>query len=73
MLDILKNPYSYIQSNLVGFCNVIEACRKIKVKNFIYASSSSVYGGNKNIPFSEEFQLDHPLNIYAASKSQMNY
>ena len=64
----IKNPYSYIQSNLIGFANVLEACRKVNVKNFIYASSSSVYGGNKNIPFSEESQLDHPLNIYAASK-----
>ncbi len=64
----LENPDSYISSNLVGFFNVIECCRNFKTNNFIYASSSSVYGGNSKIPFSETDNVDHPISIYAATK-----
>ena len=64
----LENPSSYIQSNLVGFANLLEQCRNYSVENFIYASSSSVYGGNENLPFSEEDSVDHPVSLYAASK-----
>ena len=64
----LKNPSSYINSNIVGFLNVLEACRKYKVKHLIYASSSSVYGMNKQIPFNESKPVDHPISLYAATK-----
>ena len=64
----LINPSSYVQSNLVGFCNILEFCRKKKIDNFIYASSSSVYGGNTNTPFTEKQVVDHPISLYAASK-----
>ena len=64
----LENPNSYIQSNLVGFQNIIDNCVRYKVENFIYASSSSVYGGNVNLPFKEEDAVDHPLSLYAATK-----
>ena len=64
----LENPESYIQSNIVGFLNIVENCRKFEVENFIYASSSSVYGGNKNLPFNEDQQVDHPISLYAATK-----
>ncbi len=64
----LTNPDSYIQSNLVGFLNVLECCRHNKVRHFVYASSSSVYGGNENMPFSELQSVDHPVSLYAASK-----
>ncbi len=64
----IENPYSYINSNLVGFGNILENCRKSKIKNLIYASSSSVYGGNKNIPFNEDQSVDHPVSLYAATK-----
>ena len=64
----LKNPSSYINSNIVGFLNVLEACRKYKVKHLIYASSSSVYGMNKQIPFNESNPVDHPISLYAATK-----
>lgn len=64
----LKNPHSYVNSNLVGFLNILEGCRHHKVNHLIYASSSSVYGGNKNIPFSESHRVDHPISLYAASK-----
>ena len=63
------NPKSYIDSNLIGFANILEGCREYSTKNLIYASSSSVYGGNSKIPFSEEDPVDHPLNLYAASKN----
>ena len=63
-----ENPDSYIQSNVVGFLNIIENCRRFEVENFIYASSSSVYGGNKKMPFSEDQQVDHPVSLYAATK-----
>ena len=64
----LKNPHEYISSNIVGFTNIVEACRETEVNGLIYASSSSVYGGNKEIPFSVLDRVDKPISIYAASK-----
>tara|TARA_A100001388_G_C28770894_1_gene503740 strand:- start:2 stop:1036 length:1035 start_codon:yes stop_codon:yes gene_type:complete len=64
----LENPKSYIQSNLVGFANILEACKKHKVENLIYASSSSVYGGNKQLPYKEVSSVNHPVSLYAATK-----
>jgi UDP-glucuronate 4-epimerase len=64
----IENPQSYIDSNLVGFANVLEGCRQSKVGHLIYASSSSVYGANKNFPFSESDRVDNPVSLYAATK-----
>ena len=64
----LENPNAYIQSNIVGFGNILEVSRKYKVENLIYASSSSVYGGNTKFPFNENDSVDHPVSLYAASK-----
>ena len=64
----LTNPEAYITSNIVGFSNLLEYCRKNNVQNLLYASSSSVYGGNTNIPFSENDNVDHPVSLYAATK-----
>jgi len=64
----LKNPHSYINSNIVGFTNVLECCRHNKVKHFVFASSSSIYGMNNKIPFSVSDNVDHPVSLYAASK-----
>ena len=64
----LINPHAYVQSNLVGFVNILEACRHHKVKHLTYASSSSVYGLNKTMPFSTKDTVDHPISLYAASK-----
>jgi len=64
----LKNPMAYVSSNLVGFASVLEACRHCRVPHLIYASSSSVYGDNVKVPFSEHDAADHPLSLYAASK-----
>lgn len=64
----LQNPQAYVQSNLVGFANVLEACRQHQVAHFVYASSSSVYGANTRMPFSVHDNVDHPLSLYAASK-----
>ena len=64
----ITNPSTYIQSNLVGFANVLEGCRQNKIPHLIYASSSSVYGGNKNLPFHEEQAVNHPVSLYAATK-----
>lgn len=64
----LENPYIYLESNLKGFLNVLEACRHNPVKHLIYASSSSVYGGNHKIPFSTTDNVDHPVSLYAATK-----
>ena len=64
----IENPESYTQSNLVGFMNVIENCRNFDIEHFIYASSSSVYGGNTNLPFKEDENVDHPVSLYAATK-----
>tara|TARA_B100000575_G_scaffold285397_1_gene280618 strand:- start:501 stop:1460 length:960 start_codon:yes stop_codon:yes gene_type:complete len=64
----LKNPYAYLDSNLSGFINIIEQCRQNKIKGLIYASSSSVYGGNKAIPFDENDRVDKPVSLYGATK-----
>lgn len=64
----IENPSAYIQSNIVGFANILEACRHSSVKHLIYASSSSVYGGNAQLPFSEAHSVDHPVSLYAATK-----
>ena len=64
----LENPAAYIQSNLVGFGHVLEGCRHHGVENLVYASSSSVYGGNRNLPFHEQQPVNHPVSLYAASK-----
>jgi UDP-glucuronate 4-epimerase len=64
----LINPASYIQSNIVGFANVLEACRHNKIEHLVYASSSSVYGLNSTLPFSTADNVDHPVSLYAASK-----
>ncbi len=64
----LENPSAYIQSNLVGFCNILEECRNNVVKHLVYASSSSVYGGNLNLPFREKQAVNHPVSLYAATK-----
>lgn len=64
----IENPYAYLESNLRGFLNVLEACRHFKTKHLIYASSSSVYGANKKMPFSVHNNVDHPLSLYAATK-----
>ena len=64
----LKNPHAYVDSNLVGFINILEGCRHGKVGHLIYASSSSVYGGNTKMPFSEHDSVDHPVSLYAATK-----
>ena len=64
----LTHPHAYAQSNLVGFVNVLEACRHHAIAHLVYASSSSVYGGNTRMPFSEEDAVDHPVSLYAATK-----
>jgi len=64
----LKNPDAYVDSNLVGFANVLEGCRHTRVGHLVYASSSSVYGLNAKMPFSEEDSVDHPVSLYAATK-----
>ncbi|MCE1184025.1 MAG: NAD-dependent epimerase [Rhodocyclales bacterium] len=64
----LQNPHAYIDSNLVGFTNILEGCRHSKVQHLVYASSSSVYGGNTKMPFSEHDSVDHPVSLYAATK-----
>ncbi|WP_374334890.1 NAD-dependent epimerase [Methyloversatilis sp.] len=64
----LKNPKAYIDANIVGFMNVLEGCRHAGVRHLVYASSSSVYGGNTKMPFSEADSVDHPVSLYAATK-----
>lgn len=64
----IENPRAYVDSNLVGFFNVLEACRRHPVKHLVYASSSSVYGGNEKVPFSEDDRVDSPVSLYAATK-----
>jgi len=64
----IENPYAYVDSNLIGFMNILEACRNYPVKHLLYASSSSVYGGNSIVPFSTNHQVDHPVSLYAATK-----
>ncbi len=64
----LENPLAYINSNILGFVNLLECCKNFPVENFLYASSSSVYGGNTKIPFEEINAVDHPVSLYAATK-----
>jgi UDP-glucuronate 4-epimerase len=64
----LENPHAYVDSNLVGFMNIIEGCRHQQTPHLVYASSSSVYGSNKKLPFSVEDSVDHPISLYAATK-----
>jgi UDP-glucuronate 4-epimerase len=64
----LQNPHAYVDSNVVGFVNILEGCRHSGVEHFVYASSSSIYGGNERMPFSEHDNVDHPVSLYAATK-----
>ena len=64
----IKNPISYVENNLIGFANILEACRHNKLDHLVYASSSSVYGGNEKFPFSEKDAVNHPVSFYAATK-----
>lgn len=64
----ITNPYAYLDSNLVGFMNVLECCRNSNIKHLVYASSSSVYGMNDKVPFSEDDRVDNPVSLYAATK-----
>ena len=64
----ITNPDAYIESNLIGFYNILECCRNYPVEHLVYASSSSVYGGNKKVPFSTEDKVDNPVSLYAATK-----
>lgn len=64
----IENPFAYVESNLVGFVNILECCRHYGVEHLVYASSSSVYGGNEKTPFSEEDRVDEPVSLYAATK-----
>lgn len=64
----IENPRAYIDSNIVGFFNILEACRRYPVRHLVYASSSSVYGGNAKVPFSEDDRVDSPVSLYAATK-----
>lgn len=64
----IDHPYEYLNSNITGFLNVLECCRHYPVKHLVYASSSSVYGGNKKVPFSEDDRVDNPVSLYAATK-----
>src|SRR5690606_21302331 len=64
----LENPHAYVDSNLVGFVNILECCRHHQVEHLVYASSSSVYGENGKVPFSEDDRVDYPVSLYAATK-----
>ena len=64
----ITNPDAYIKSNLIGFYNILEACRNNPVEHLVYASSSSVYGSNKKVPYSTEDKVDNPVSLYAATK-----
>ena len=64
----IENPDVYIESNIIGFYNILEACRHHPVEHLVYASSSSVYGGNKKVPFSTDDRVDNPVSLYAATK-----
>ena len=68
----LTNPEAYINSNIIGFFNILECCKINNVMSLLYASSSSVYGGNTKIPYSENDSVNHPVSLYAATKDQMN-
>ncbi|KAF0163083.1 MAG: UDP-glucuronate 4-epimerase [Rhodocyclaceae bacterium] len=64
----LQNPHAYVDSNVVGFVNILEGCRHNGIEHLVYASSSSIYGGNERMPFSEHDNVDHPVSLYAATK-----
>ena len=64
----ISNPISFLKTNIIGFGNILEVCRKNDVEHLIYASSSSVYGGNRNLPYEEDSSVDHPVSLYAATK-----
>jgi UDP-glucuronate 4-epimerase len=64
----IQDPHTYIENNITGFINIIDACRQNKIKHFVYASSSSVYGNREDVPFKETDNVDHPISLYAASK-----
>ena len=64
----IENPDVYIESNIIGFYNILEACRHHPVEHLVYASSSSVYGGNRKVPFSVDDRVDNPVSLYAATK-----
>jgi UDP-glucuronate 4-epimerase len=64
----ITHPHDYAQANLVGFVNILEGCRAARVAHLVYASSSSVYGGNRKLPFAEDDRVDHPVSLYAATK-----
>ncbi len=68
----LVNPHAYTDSNIEGFLNILEGCRHAKVEHLVYASSSSVYGGNTQMPFSIHDNVDHPVSLYAARRKPMN-
>ena len=68
----ITNPDAYIESNIIGFYNILEACRNYPVEHLVYASSSSVYGGNTKVPFSTDDKVDNPVSLYAATKNQMS-
>ena len=68
----LENPHAYIDANLQGFVNILEGCRHNNIEHLVYASSSSVYGGNEQMPFSEHHSVDHPVSLYAATKRPMS-
>ena len=67
----ITNPDAYIQSNMIGFYNILEACRHYPVEHLVYASSSSVYGGNKKVPFSTDDRVDNPVSLYACHLARM--
>ena len=64
----ISDPISFLKTNVIGFGNILEVCRKNNIEHLIYASSSSVYGGNKNLPYREDSRVDHPVSLYAATK-----
>ena len=66
--EYITNPDAYIMSNMIGFYNILEACRHRPVEHLVYASSSSVYGGNKKVPFSTDDRVDNPVSLYVATK-----
>lgn len=68
----LENPHAYADANLIGYLNILEGCRHNKVQHLLYASSSSVYGLNRKMPFSTDDSVDHPVSLYAATKKPMN-
>lgn len=68
----ITNPNAYVDSNLIAFMSIFEACRLNRVKHLLYVSSSSVYGGNKAAPFSGNHNIDHQISLYVAIKNQMN-